>query len=63
MTTTTLSTDATVIDQTGFAAAFGVTVIDHGDRISIGDTVHLKDDDLKIEDHRIVSIHGWEIAL
>lgn len=58
---TTLSTDATVLDQIGMITAEHVTVIAWPDgTISIGGALHHQDD-ITQTDIGIDSIHGWSV--
>jgi len=60
---TTLSTSATSYDNQGYQTASGLEVIDHGDSIQVGATLHNKDD-LTISTDRITSkLTGWEVVL
>ena len=58
-----ITTAATLLNSGGYIAARGVTVIDHGNRISIGRDDYPKTE-VVITDSRITSKNGkWEVIL
>jgi len=62
MTTTTITTSATLFDAQGYIQQHGVEISDHGDTIGINGSEHLKSD-LIIEDNKITStLAGWELT-
>lgn len=58
---TTITRSATSFDAQGYIQEHGVTIIDHGDTVSIGRAEYPKDE-LTIEDNKITGLAGWSLT-
>jgi hypothetical protein len=59
----TITTNGILINGEGYIESHGVTVIDHGDTISIGSTEHDKEGLIFGRDYIESKTSGWKINL